>query len=225
MEAHTESLNYQDLILEPSNSDPNARSYIGGISTTIYFVNDLPSGSIGKIYQIDYHGDRILWGDSRNLPKSGYFEVTAYTYQPWEVVFSHQGETVTKIYYPAIVPACVMLNTAVFPIWRLGGVLPSSDPSPRSHQERTARPTVITFENHLQIKVEIRWLGYNGERHHYASILPGLSSRQDTYVGHVWEVVTADYEKEPIVLFYAAPHEGIAEINNNFLSVSGQTSG
>lgn len=234
VEVYFNSFDYQDYVLQPFPSDPNIRSYIGGISTTIFFVNDLPADFSAKIYSIDFEGQRILWGDSAGLRKSEHLEVTAYTHQPWEVVFSRQGETVTKIYYPHYDPSRVMLNASVFPpqvckrkglhlkiftdiiLQRLIGILPSLVREPQSFQE--TRSTNITFVNLLKIRVDVRWVGFYGRRQLYKTLLPGSSSTQPTYVGHVWEIVTADIERKPLVIFYAAPYDGLAEIDDSFLS-------
>ncbi|MEM6979290.1 MAG: prolyl oligopeptidase family serine peptidase [Planctomycetota bacterium] len=50
----------------------------------------------------------------------------------------------------------------------------------------------LKFENKTQQRVTILWIDTLGERHEYATIKPGKSHRQHTYVGHAWEAVGKD---------------------------------
>jgi hypothetical protein len=63
---------------------------------------------------------------------------------------------------------------------------PSAAPPPPS----TAGGNVATvrFENRRAREVSLDWLDFGGQRKHYASIGPGATVVQSTYVGHVWIV-------------------------------------
>ncbi|KAG5729859.1 hypothetical protein E4T56_gene13846 [Termitomyces sp. T112] len=213
-------------VLRPYPNDPGARSYIGGESTTLYFINDLPSGLQAIISQIDCQGHRKRWAKVKSGPSSEgweYRETTAYLLRPWEVTFC-KGETETEtetetvatwIYYPMPDPSCIVLDPDESPVQYLTGVSESFVRNVSSPEGGAS--TTIKFENRLQVKVNIFCLDSVGKPIPYGSINPRDSSLQHTRVDHAWKVV-AEYEVPSFVVFYATPHGGIARIESSLFS-------
>lgn len=50
-------------------------------------------------------------------------------------------------------------------------------------------PRTITLRNSFDRKVEVFWLSYEGKERSIGTLVPGGSSRQQSYVGHVWRFV------------------------------------
>ncbi|WP_377472253.1 VHL beta domain-containing protein [Micromonospora siamensis] len=66
---------------------------------------------------------------------------------------------------------------------------PSQEPSLRS--SGGGPETFVDFVNARSQPVVVYWLDYDGRRQPYASLQPGESHRQQTYVGHPWVVTDA----------------------------------
>lgn len=60
----------------------------------------------------------------------------------------------------------------VYPVLDAAAVLPE-------HRSINSRiPTAVAFENATQRRVEVIWLSYQGDAHHYHTLLPGASTVQ-----------------------------------------------
>ncbi|GIE77215.1 hypothetical protein Aph02nite_31650 [Actinoplanes philippinensis] len=70
--------------------------------------------------------------------------------------------------------------------------------------------TQIRFVNTTGGKVVIAWLGYDGKRSDYATLDPGQTYEQQTFVGHVWVAATVD--GEAIAVFQPTAQPGRAVI-------------
>jgi hypothetical protein len=51
--------------------------------------------------------------------------------------------------------------------------------------------TFITFTNQTSHEAYIHWLDFDGQRQYYKGLPPGESYRQETFVGHPWEILNA----------------------------------
>ncbi|KAG6918867.1 hypothetical protein DXG01_010930 [Tephrocybe rancida] len=203
-------------ILRPQLSSDvrGARSVYGGSAATIQFFHRLHVDSAGMspahVYAIDYEGQRSL---VRTIAPGSEHMASTFVGQLWEVVISRQGETV-RLIYSARDESQVFIDAALFPIKYLVPLAASQVQNLRS--EPGSPSTIINFENHLRVKVKIYWVDMVGKPQFYASIPPGGSSRQNTYVGHPWEVIAED-EKLPFVVFYGAAYDGTAKIESSLL--------
>jgi hypothetical protein len=75
--------------------------------------------------------------------------------------------------------------------------------------------TYIRFDNYLSEAVNLYWLNYEGVRVLYASLQPGRSLLQQTYVTHPWVVTKKDVgsgAEECVAIFQPANEPGVAEI-------------
>ena len=61
----------------------------------------------------------------------------------------------------------------------------------RAASPHSTTPTSIRFENHRSADVTIAWLTFEGARKTYATLRPGATVMQETYVGHLWVVSEA----------------------------------
>jgi len=59
--------------------------------------------------------------------------------------------------------------------------------------------TYVNFVNKLDIDAKAFWIDFSGKRVIYATVKPGQTFRQQTYVGHPWEVTTNDGYKALIM--------------------------
>ncbi|GLB37911.1 putative VHL beta domain containing protein [Lyophyllum shimeji] len=201
---------FPTLSPQPSAAVENPRSVYGGASSTLNFINRLDAES-AKIYWIDFSGNRVL---RATIAPGNAIRLETYVGHPWEVVVSRKDETRTVIYYPTFPEANAILDKALFPILTLPAIRPSDAPNLLSTQGGTS--TAIEFENRLNVAVKVFWVNFFGKRALFATVPPGRSCRQLTFVGHPWAVST-ETEKEPFVVFFPAPHEGTAVIDDSLL--------
>lgn len=74
---------------------------------------------------------------------------------------------------------------------RASGYTPCPDEDQlRSVHSRT--PTTITFENRGRSAIRIYWLDYDGRRQHRATVQPGATRSQKTYVTHPWIITRSN---------------------------------
>jgi hypothetical protein len=76
-------------------------------------------------------------------------------------------------------------------------------------------PTFIRFDNYMKETVNLYWLNYEAERVFYASLQPGRSLLQQTYVTHPWVVTKKSTGAQPeqcVAIFQPASDPGVAEI-------------
>ena len=76
-------------------------------------------------------------------------------------------------------------------------------------------PTYIRFDNYLGEEVNLFWINYEGVRVYYASLQPGRSMLQETYVTHPWVVMKKSATADPgqcVAIFQPASQPGVAEI-------------
>lgn len=66
--------------------------------------------------------------------------------------------------------------------------------SPASRPLRTGAESELTFDNRMQIAVEIFWISGDGVRTSYGKVAPGTLKHQHTFGGHRWSIVTAKGE-------------------------------
>ncbi|KIL65471.1 hypothetical protein M378DRAFT_162096 [Amanita muscaria Koide BX008] len=50
--------------------------------------------------------------------------------------------------------------------------------------------TYVNFVNGLDVDAKTFWIDWSGNRVFYVTVKPGQMFRQQTYVGHPWEVIT-----------------------------------
>ena len=81
--------------------------------------------------------------------------------------------------------------------------------APRRSREGGAE-TALTFVNHSGADVSLVWLDSSGERHDYGLLLPYAQRRQNTFAGHVWQIVRKD--GSPLVVFRAGEIPALAVI-------------
>lgn len=75
--------------------------------------------------------------------------------------------------------------------------------------------TYIRFDNYLAQEVSLYWLNYEGVRVYYASLQPGRSLLQQTYVTHPWVVTkkgTGAGTEQCVAIFQPTSEPGVAEI-------------
>ena len=75
--------------------------------------------------------------------------------------------------------------------------------------------TYIRFDNYLGEDVNLYWINYEGQRVYYASLQPGRSVLQQTYVTHPWVVTRKDVRVDlgrSLAIFQPASEPGVAEI-------------
>jgi dipeptidyl-peptidase-4 len=89
----------------------------------------------------------------------------------------------------------------------------------------TGAETELTFVNRMPYEAEIFWLDQGGQRRSYGKLEPGGSKRQQTYAGHVWEVVAADGRTLGAFVAEEAATAAILEVNPNTESPPARTPG
>ncbi|KAF5375497.1 hypothetical protein D9615_009200 [Tricholomella constricta] len=195
---------------QPSSSVVDARSVYGGASTAVNFVNHFEAES-AKIFWIDFSGNPVLF--AAVAPGSSIRQAT-YVGHPWEAVISRKDETVKVIYFPTFPESNAILDKTLFPVKALPAIHPSDTPNLVSIQG--GQSTAIEFENKLQVEVKVFWVNFFGKQVLFATIPPGQSCRQLTFVGHPW-IVVASSEKAPFAVFFPTPYEGTAVIDESLL--------
>ncbi|KAG6867745.1 hypothetical protein C0993_011699 [Termitomyces sp. T159_Od127] len=176
--------------------------------TKITFVN-LRQTKV-TILWVDFDGKRKFY---RSLDPGSSYSQPTFVDHIWEVV-TDDCEKKSVAFFKAV-PYDGLAEIQDTLITYLTPMSPSSIKDPRSLPD--SKPTKITFLNLLQTKVTILWVDFDGKRKFYRSLDPGSSYSQPTFVDHIWEVVTDDCEKKPVVFFKAMPYEGLAEIDDRFL--------
>ncbi|KAG5650446.1 hypothetical protein H0H81_012200 [Sphagnurus paluster] len=219
-----------ELQPQQSAAEANPRSVYGGAPTIVHFINRCESES-AQIFWIDFNGERILVAGI--LPGNSLREAT-FVGHPWEAVVSRADESVRVMFWPTALESNAILDKSLFPkkvmlfqtqtltvIDGMPKTLPAIQPSdiPNLVSIQGGLPTAIEFENRLQVEVKVFWVNFHGKRALYATIPPGESCRQRTFVGHPWAVVASD-EKVPFAIFFPAPYEGTAVIDETILSLA-----
>ncbi|KAF8058695.1 hypothetical protein FPV67DRAFT_514142 [Lyophyllum atratum] len=195
---------------QASSTVENPRSVYGGPSAAVNFVNRFEAES-AKIFWIDFSGNRVLF---TALAPGNSIRQETFVGHPWEVVVSRKNDISKVIYFPIFPESAAILDRMLFPIKTLTAIRPSDMPNLLSDQGGVS--TAIEFENRLQVGVKVFWVDYYGKRVLFATIPPGQSCRQSTFVGHPWALI-AEHEKEPFAIFFPAPYEGTAVIDNSLL--------
>ena len=89
---------------------------------------------------------------------------------------------------------CVALKDASLP----AGIPPIAAACPTAAMERALRSaqseaaTAVTFTNQRAQPVAVFWINFEGVRVFYATLQPGESYTQQTFVGHPWVAATPD---------------------------------
>jgi hypothetical protein len=68
--------------------------------------------------------------------------------------------------------------------------------------------TSLRFENRTTRALDVHWLDFAGQRKRYATVEPGATYTNATYVGHVW--VVAESSGEGLAIFVADTAPGVA---------------
>lgn len=79
----------------------------------------------------------------------------------------------------------------------------SDDPPPPSAS--TSKQTAIFFKNELGAAVRLYWIDFQGQKKLYATLQPGGSLSQSTYVGHTWLITDASDKRLALVVATEAP--------------------
>jgi len=193
-----------------STAVENPRSVYGGASSALNFINRFDAES-AKIFWIDFSGNRVL---HTMIAPGSYIRLQTYVGHPWEVVVSRKDETHKVIYFPIFPEANAILDKTLFPMLFLPAIRPSDAPNLVSTQGGAS--TAIEFDNRLQVAIKVFWVNFFGKSVLFATIPPGQSCRQSTFVGHPWAVI-ADTEMDPLAIFYPGPYEGTAIIDDSLL--------
>jgi hypothetical protein len=79
-------------------------------------------------------------------------------------------------------------------------------------------PAILTFVNRSQITIRLEWADYNGNLQEYATVEPGRSHRQETFLTHPWVATSMPgdclgvFLPRPgdtrVVMQFAAPDDG-----------------
>lgn len=200
----------------------NLHSTNGGVPTVVNFINRLDVAV--QVFWIDYSGNRILYTTSQPGQST---RQSTYVGHPWEVVATHPSYSLKLAFLPTTSESNVILERGLVVNGQaasppadgsgqrtIAAVLP--DPASDLRSVGGSVSTYITFVNNLDSEVSTYWVNWSGERVFYTSILPGASYRQQTYVGHPWEISTVS-QSGPIAVFHPTPYEAIAPINRNIL--------
>jgi hypothetical protein len=68
--------------------------------------------------------------------------------------------------------------------------------------------TSLRFENRTTRALDVHWLDFAGQRKRYATVEPGATYTNATYVGHVW--VVAESSGEGLAIYVADTAPGVA---------------
>jgi hypothetical protein len=68
--------------------------------------------------------------------------------------------------------------------------------------------TSVRFENRTTRALDVHWLDFAGQRKRYATVEPGSTYSNATYVGHVWLV--AESSGEGLAIYVADTAPGVA---------------
>jgi len=166
--------------LPPSVAD-NLISFNGGSSTYVNFINRLTAPI--KVYWVDHEGKRIHYADVK--PGESYRQQT-YVGHPWEVV---TADGVKSNYLPTVAESDVILES------NIPTLAPAAQSSFQALKSIGGQPaTIVNFINRLNVEAKAYWIDYEGKRVLYATLKPGETRRQETYVGHPWEVVAENFK-------------------------------
>ncbi len=105
-----------------------------------------------------------------------------------EAAHKPQSRKTLVIALSAVAAICILglVGFLIASQWRSGPTFCEGEQSSRSIVGTNA--TAVSFTNYRGSPVRIYWLDYNGARKLYATIGPGLSHVQSTYVSHPWVV-------------------------------------
>lgn len=191
---------------ESPNFESNLRSFKGGASTFITFVNELDTPA--RIYWIDYGGDIVLY---QTLSPQESCRQQTYVYHPWVILGRSQNDPVLVCHPSGIETQHVIRQGAESIDMRsalhFSGLTPSSpdtELSLRSTGESIS--THVIFMNALPVSVHIYWIDFSGNRVLYKTLSSRRAYRQATYVHHPWVVCRAD-DDTAIAVFHPDENE------------------
>ncbi|CAN8066319.1 unnamed protein product [Agarophyton chilense] len=81
------------------------------------------------------------------------------------------------------------------------------------HSIDSKTETFLMFSNDSDSLVDLWWVDYYGREIYYASIRPGTTHMQPSYVTHPW-VVREHISQKSILLMVASPHPAMAIVNS-----------
>lgn len=117
--------------------------------------------------------------------------------------------------YAATIGTCCLggLATKLSPFGAVdpGVLLTAQDPGLEGEISSPGQitPVEMIFTNHTADSVIVYWLGFSGERVEYTRLGPGLTYRQETWVGHHWLI--ASEANEGLAIYTAIAELGFAE--------------
>jgi hypothetical protein len=76
-------------------------------------------------------------------------------------------------------------------------------------------PATLTFINASQFTIRLEWADYGGELKEYATVEPGQSHRQPTYISHPWVATTMPGDCLAVYL----PRPGESQVVMNFAPI------
>ncbi|KAM6491444.1 hypothetical protein JOM56_013218 [Amanita muscaria] len=174
-------LEYPTLDALPTAAIGNLISTKGGNFASVDFINRLSVDV--NLFRIDENGSRVF---IRTLKPSAKFRWQGPVNGNSTVLLAVHGSTAA--YLPSTTPTQVSLQ------------IPTLRPLPREANDNVrsvnGTATAVNFINKLDVEAKVYWINYEGNRVLYATLQPGDSTRQQTFVGHPWEVVAApDFRK------------------------------
>ncbi|RDB26234.1 hypothetical protein Hypma_006421 [Hypsizygus marmoreus] len=186
-------------------SAANPKSVGGGASTYVNFINHLDVDA--KVFWFDYSGARALYA---TLKPGVTRRQQTYIGHPWEVSAETQYFKLQPTFLPLNSESKVIINKSLMP------TLAPQLPIDNLHSVDGGVSTYIDFVNNLDTEIKTHWVDYDGKRVLYSSIQPGSSFRQQTYVGHPWEV-TISSRTSPIAVFHPAEYEALAVLDRDVI--------
>ncbi|KAM6493881.1 hypothetical protein JOM56_010242 [Amanita muscaria] len=179
------------------NTSPTMREPFGRASTA-YKTIPIPSSANQNLYSTNggasiYVNFRVLYATVK--PGETYRQQT-YVGHPWEVT---TDGGYTGLFMPSATESTAYLDLPTV------CVLPSR--ASQNLRSVDGKATVLNFTNELKVDAQLYWINHQGNRVLYATLKPGETKRQETFVGHPWEVVAAPNIKKVYL-----PIEGKAKV-------------